>query len=196
MSTELQRFNTQLVDAKRSFPACPRFSVPCSPVFPLARSSVPFSSRKERKTSKRPHFAGDIWPFFCLCLLYIPVALGSADRPPFPRRSSTLPLFLTPLSIKHTRVKHSTSGVHHQNKTAANDWHVEPRYKWTFQKKGAHLRLFLYLEWSFDIVISMSTVLPQMNLEPWHTSTLRPVFIGWLYSKEIFYQLHFYANNF
>lgn len=75
--------------------ACPLGSLPCSPVFPPARSSVPLSNRKERKTNKRPHFAGDIWAFFCLCLLYIPVTLGTANRPPFPRRRSTLPPFLT-----------------------------------------------------------------------------------------------------
>ena len=70
-------------------------SLPCSALVPPALSSVPLSSRKERKTNKRPHFAGEIWAFFCLCLLYIPVTLGAADRPPFPRRVQLcLPVWL------------------------------------------------------------------------------------------------------
>lgn len=50
------------------------YSLPCSPLFPLARWSVLLRNRKEKKTTKYPHFAVDIWPFFCLCLLYIPEA--------------------------------------------------------------------------------------------------------------------------
>lgn len=116
-STMLQCPNKQLVDATRSFTACPLGSLPCSPLFPLARSSVPLSNRKERKTKSRPHFAGDIWVFFCLCLLYIPVTLRAANRPPFPRRRSTLPPFLIPTIIEHGRVRYTTSCLYHQNKT-------------------------------------------------------------------------------
>lgn len=113
-------FNTQLVDAGRSLTARPLFSVPCSPVSPQALSSTPLSSRKERKTSKRPHVAGDIWAFFCLCLLYIPVTLGTAGRPPFPRRCSTLPPCLNPTSVEHSGVICTTSCQDCHNKSTSN----------------------------------------------------------------------------
>lgn len=109
---------TQLVEAKRSFQTCFCFSLPSSPASPLALSGVPFSNRRDRKTSKCPHFAGDIWAFFCLCLLYIPVTLGTADRPPFLLRSSPLPLSLTAALSNTDEWERITSCVTHQNKTA------------------------------------------------------------------------------
>lgn len=62
------------------------FSLPCSPGSPLVISSWPFSRKKQSKNSRRPFFAGDIWAFFCLCLLYIPVSLGGSPPAvlPFP----------------------------------------------------------------------------------------------------------------
>lgn len=116
-----QCLNTQLVDTKRSFKTCSRFSLPSSPVSPPALSGVPFSNRRERKTSKCPHFAGDIWAFFCLCLLYIPVTLGTANRPPFLLRSSTLPLFVTAV----------LSDVEEWN-TALPVWTITIKLRWRF----------------------------------------------------------------
>ena len=69
------------------------FLLPCSLVSPLALSRMPFSSRKDNMTSRRPQCAADFWPFFCLCLLYIPVVLVTDICPPFPR-SHRFPLAL------------------------------------------------------------------------------------------------------
>lgn len=144
------------------------FSLPCSPVFPLARSSVPFSNRKERKTSKRPHFAGDIWAFFCLCLLYIPVTLGTAVRPPFPRRCSTLPPNLTPLSVKHGGAAHTTSCVDRHNTARGNESTTKPRDDESVPAQD-YSGSFLSSEGSFDFDISRSAVLRQS-----HRERLRP----------------------
>lgn len=52
------------------------FLLPASSVSPRARSS----STRQSSASSRARASGDTWTRFCLCLLYIPVAVGVARQ--------------------------------------------------------------------------------------------------------------------